>query len=71
MVEIVSQVEVSAEMVHEMKGTIPMIHDMARAYEWLHPHFQDRVRRHESLKRHSSFSVGGPADLWINVETQN
>jgi UDP-N-acetylmuramate dehydrogenase len=53
-----------------MKGTIPMRHDMAQAYEWLCPHFQGRIRRNEWLKRHSSFGVGGPADLWVSIETQ-
>ncbi len=57
-------------MRHEMKGTISMRHDMAQAYDWLSPHFQGRIHRHEWLKRHSSFGVGGPADLWISVETQ-
>lgn len=43
---------------------------MAQAYEWLYPHFKERIRRKEWLKRHSSFGVGGPADIWISVETQ-
>lgn len=47
-----------------------MIHNIAQAYEWLYPHFQERVRRNEWLKRHSSFGVGGPADLWVSVKTQ-
>jgi UDP-N-acetylmuramate dehydrogenase len=59
-----------AEMVHEMKGIIPMRHDMTQAYEWLYPHFQERIRRKEWLKRHSSFGVGGQADIWVSVETQ-
>jgi UDP-N-acetylmuramate dehydrogenase len=47
-----------------------MIHDIAHAYERLYPHFQERVRRNEWLKRHSSFGVGGPVDLWVSVKTQ-
>jgi len=47
-----------------------MRHDMAHAYEWLYPHFQEHLRRNEWLKRHSSFGVGGPADLWVSIETQ-
>ncbi len=47
-----------------------MVHDMTQAYERLYPHFQERLRRNEWLKRHSSFGVGGPADLWVSVETQ-
>lgn len=47
-----------------------MIHDIAHAYERLYPHFQERVRRNEWLKRHSSFGVGGPADLWVSIATQ-
>ena len=47
-----------------------MIHDIAHAYERLYPHFQERMRRNEWLKRHSSFGVGGPADLWVSIKTQ-
>lgn len=47
-----------------------MVHDMTQAYERLYPHFQERLRRNEWLKRHSSFGVGGPADLWVSIETQ-
>jgi UDP-N-acetylmuramate dehydrogenase len=44
--------------------------DIASANEALSPHFQKRVHCHESLARHSSFGVGGPADLWISLETR-
>ncbi len=42
----------------------------ASAYEALFPHFQKRVHQHEPLARHSSFGVGGPADLWLSIETR-
>lgn len=40
------------------------------AYDDLHPYFQQRLSLHEPLARHSSFGVGGPADLWLSVETR-
>ncbi|HLJ33241.1 MAG TPA: UDP-N-acetylmuramate dehydrogenase [Ktedonobacteraceae bacterium] len=39
-------------------------------YKALHPHFQERVRVNEPLALHSSFGVGGPADIWLTVETR-
>ncbi len=39
-------------------------------YNTLHPYFQERVRCHEPLAEHSSFGVGGPADLWLSIETR-
>ncbi len=47
-----------------------MSFDSTAAYAALSPHFQKRVHCHEPLARHSSFGVGGPADLWISLETQ-
>ena len=44
--------------------------ESARAYDVLHPHFQERLRCHESLTAHSCFGVGGSADLWIGLQTQ-
>ena len=41
------------------------------AYQALLPHFHERVRPEEPLARHSTFGVGGPADLWVVVETRN
>ncbi len=47
-----------------------MSFDSAFAYTALHPHFQRRVHLHEPLAHHSSFGVGGPADIWLPVETR-
>jgi UDP-N-acetylmuramate dehydrogenase len=47
-----------------------MIFESALAYDVLHPHFQQRVRLHEPLSQHSSFGVGGVADLWLSLETR-
>ena len=47
-----------------------MVFESTYTYEVLHPHFQQRMRLHESLALHSSFGVGGPADLWLTIETQ-
>ncbi len=47
-----------------------MVFDTASAYNMLHPHFQQRVRIDEALALHSSFGVGGPADIWLTVETR-
>lgn len=46
-----------------------MVFDTDRAYRELSPHFQKRLHRHELLSHHSSFGVGGPADLWVTLET--
>ena len=34
------------------------------AYNELHPHFRERVRRNELLARHCTFGVGGQADVF-------
>jgi UDP-N-acetylmuramate dehydrogenase len=44
--------------------------DADTAYNELHPHFQGRIRRNEPLARHCTFGVGGPADVWISLETR-
>lgn len=44
--------------------------DANALYNELHPYFQERVRRHEQLARHSAFGVGGPADVWVSLKTQ-
>src|SRR5438105_13972275 len=31
----------------------------------------DRVRLNELLARHCTFGVGGPADIWVTVDTAN
>lgn len=40
------------------------------AYNELHPHFQERIHRNEPLARHCTFGVGGPADVWVSLETR-
>jgi UDP-N-acetylmuramate dehydrogenase len=47
-----------------------MTFDTNSAYNELLPHFQGRVRRQEALARHCAFGVGGPADVWVPVETR-
>lgn len=39
------------------------------AYNELLAHFGARVRRDEPLARHCTFGVGGPADVWVSVDT--
>lgn len=46
-----------------------MTFEIDTAYTELRPHFERRVRRSEPLSRHSTFGVGGPADIWISLET--
>jgi UDP-N-acetylmuramate dehydrogenase len=48
-----------------------MAFEPSLVYKILHPHFQQRVKIHEPLALHSSFGVGGPADLWVMLETQD
>ncbi len=47
-----------------------MAFESALVYDILHPYFQHRLRLYEPLSRHSSFGVGGLADLWLLIETQ-
>ena len=47
-----------------------MAFETTNAYKLLHPHFQERLQRDEPLAHQSSFGVGGPADLWLTVETR-
>jgi UDP-N-acetylmuramate dehydrogenase len=47
-----------------------MTFDVETAYTELRSHFGARVRRNEPLARHCTFGVGGPADVWISLDTQ-
>src|SRR5947209_11746064 len=47
-----------------------MSFDADTVYNQLRPYFQERVRRNEPLAQHCTFGVGGPADVWISLETQ-
>lgn len=47
-----------------------MVYDNTYAYNILHPYFQQRVKLDEPLALHSSFGVGGSADIWLTVETR-
>jgi UDP-N-acetylmuramate dehydrogenase len=44
--------------------------DAYDAYNELHPHFHERIRQNETLAHHSTFGIGGPADLWISLESR-
>lgn len=46
-----------------------MTFDAETVYQELHPHYNGRVRRNEPLSRHGTFGVGGPADVWVTLET--
>jgi len=48
-----------------------MTFDAEKVYQELHPRYQGRVRRNESLSRHGTFGVGGPADVWVTLETSD
>ncbi len=45
-----------------------MTFDVENAYRELQSHF--KVRRNEPLSRHSTFGVGGLADMWISLDTK-
>lgn len=47
-----------------------MTFDAGTAYAELHPHFGGRLRRNEPLARHCTFGVGGPADLWVSLDSR-
>ena len=47
-----------------------MAFDVETVYRELQPHFQERVRRNEALARHCTFGVGGPADIWVSLDTR-
>jgi UDP-N-acetylmuramate dehydrogenase len=46
-----------------------MTFDAEKVYQELYPRYQGRVRRDEPLSRHGTFGVGGPADVWVSLET--
>lgn len=46
-----------------------MTFDAEQVYQELQPRYQGRVRRNEPLARHGTFGVGGPADVWVTLET--
>jgi UDP-N-acetylmuramate dehydrogenase len=47
-----------------------MSFDRETTYNELRARFGERVRRDELLARHCTFGVGGPADVWVSLETQ-
>ncbi len=44
-----------------------MTFSLDAAYALLYPHFQERLRRNESLAKHSPLGIGGQADLWVSL----
>jgi UDP-N-acetylmuramate dehydrogenase len=48
-----------------------MTFDAETAYTELRAHFGERVRRNEPLARHCTFGVGGPADIWITLDSRD
>lgn len=48
-----------------------MTFDAGTIYSELRAYFGERARRDELLARHCTFGVGGPADIWVSVETQD
>jgi UDP-N-acetylmuramate dehydrogenase len=46
-----------------------MVFASETTYALLSTRFGTRVRKDEPMARHSTFGVGGPADVWISVET--
>src|SRR5207247_10117478 len=48
-----------------------MTFDAQAVYTELHAHFRGRIRRNESLSRHCTFGVGGPADVWIVLDSRD
>src|SRR6266852_4072239 len=51
------------------RGTATMTFNTDIVYEELRPHFKERVRRDEPLARHGTFGVGGPANVWVSLDT--
>jgi UDP-N-acetylmuramate dehydrogenase len=48
-----------------------MTFDAEKVYQELEPLYNGRARRNEPLARHGTFGVGGPADVWITLETSD
>ncbi|HEX4202722.1 MAG TPA: UDP-N-acetylmuramate dehydrogenase [Ktedonobacteraceae bacterium] len=46
-----------------------MTFDLETAYKTLDARFGARVRRNEPLARHCTFGVGGPADIWVSIDS--
>jgi UDP-N-acetylmuramate dehydrogenase len=46
-----------------------MLFDSEQAYAVLHPHFHELLHVQEPLAHHCSFGVGGPADIWLTLQT--
>jgi UDP-N-acetylmuramate dehydrogenase len=44
--------------------------DVDLASNELQLHFRERVRRHEPLALHCALGVGGPADVWVVLESR-
>jgi len=47
-----------------------MTFEIETAYTELRTLLGERVRRSESLARHCTFGVGGPADIWVSLTTR-
>src|SRR6266487_4879654 len=47
-----------------------MTFTIEHVYNELYPHFQERVRRNEPLANHCTFGVGGPADIWVSLQSR-
>src|SRR6266567_1474782 len=47
-----------------------MIFNVETAYDLLNTLYGRRVRRDEPLARHSTFGVGGPADIWVSLDSR-
>src|ERR1700694_695108 len=47
-----------------------MTFDAETIYTELQGHFRGQVRRNEPLARHCTFGVGGPADIWVSLDTR-
>lgn len=48
-----------------------MTFDVETAYNTLRQQIGERVKRNEPLARHSTFGVGGPADVWVSLDTRD